>query len=321
MAKDLGFDLSELRAFNELGNEINQRAVDTMQNVPIDMVVSKVQVRKKFENLEELADSIRANGLQVPINVTEPDETGHYTIIQGERRWRAAKMAGLETIDVIIRKAPETEQDRIIRQLTENIQRQDMDVLEVAEAMRHLTAQGMKITEIARYLGKNREYVSRFLSLSKCSPEVRSLIERSNTHDVIAATKMQKFVEDFGDEALEVLERFLNENGTISRANIDQLRAAFEEKDNEPEPTPDPKKTDGKDKPIVIAKGVKRVSEKKWRVAVEFTDEETGETRRGWLATKYMSKDRANLCVENDNRILSVPIYEVTILGMANIDE
>ena len=55
MAKDLGFDLSQLRALNELGNEINQRAVDTMQNVPIDMVVSKVQVRKKFENLEEIA--------------------------------------------------------------------------------------------------------------------------------------------------------------------------------------------------------------------------------------------------------------------------
>lgn len=319
MSKDFGFDLSQLRSLNELGKEINQGTVDTMQSVPIDLVVSKVQVRKKFENLDELADSIRTNGLQVPINVTEPDESGHYTIIQGERRWRAAKMAGLETIDVVIRKAPENEQERIIRQLTENIQRQDMNVFEVAEAVEYLSAQKMKTTEIARHLGKNREFVSRFLTLSKCTPEVRSLIERSQTHDVIAATKMQKFVEDFGDEAVETLNRVLEENSTISRTIIDRMRSAFEESDEESE-TP-PKKTETKELPIVLAKGVKRVSDKRWRVAVEFNDEETGETQKGWLATKYVSKDKNKLCVECDNRILTVPIYEVTILGMVNVNE
>lgn len=319
MSKDFGFDLSQLRSLNELGKEINQGTVDTMQSVPINLVVSKVQVRKKFENLDELADSIRTNGLQVPINVTEPDESGHYTIIQGERRWRAAKMAGLETIDVVIRKAPENEQERIIRQLTENIQRQDMNVFEVAEAVEYLSAQKMKTTEIARHLGKNREFVSRFLTLSKCTPEVRSLIERSQTHDVIAATKMQKFVEDFGDEAVETLNRVLEENSTISRTIIDRMRSAFEESDEESE-TP-PKKTETKELPIVLAKGVKRVSDKRWRVAVEFNDEETGETQKGWLATKYVSKDKNKLCVECDNRILTVPIYEVTILGMVNVNE
>lgn len=319
MSKDFGFDLSQLRSLNELGKEINQGTVDTMQSVPIDLVVSKVQVRKKFENLDELADSIRTNGLQVPINVTEPDESGHYTIIQGERRWRAAKMAGLETIDVVIRKAPENEQERIIRQLTENIQRQDMNVFEVAEAVEYLSAQKMKTTEIARHLGKNREFVSRFLTLSKCTPEVRSLIERSQTHDVIAATKMQKFVEDFGDEAVETLNRVLEENSTISRTIIDRMRSAFEDSDEESE-TP-PKKTETKELPIVLAKGVKRVSDKRWRVAVEFNDEETGETQKGWLATKYVSKDKNKLCVECDNRILTVPIYEVTILGMVNVNE
>lgn len=319
MSKDFGFDLSQLRSLNELGKEINQGTVDTMQSVPIDLVVSKVQVRKKFENLDELADSIRTNGLQVPINVTEPDESGHYTIIQGERRWRAAKMAGLETIDVVIRKAPENEQERIIRQLTENIQRQDMNVFEVAEAVEYLSAQKMKTTEIARHLGKNREFVSRFLTLSKCTPEVRSLIERSQTHDVIAATKMQKFVEDFGDEAVETLNRVLEENSTISRTIIDRMRSAFEESDEESE-TPT-KKTETKELPIVLAKGVKRVSDKRWRVAVEFNDEETGETQKGWLATKYVSKDKNKLCVECDNRILTVPIYEVTILGMVNVNE
>lgn len=319
MSKDFGFDLSQLRSLNELGKEINQGTVDTMQSVPIDLVVSKVQVRKIFENLDELADSIRTNGLQVPINVTEPDESGHYTIIQGERRWRAAKMAGLETIDVVIRKAPENEQERIIRQLTENIQRQDMNVFEVAEAVEYLSAQKMKTTEIARHLGKNREFVSRFLTLSKCTPEVRSLIERSQTHDVIAATKMQKFVEDFGDEAVETLNRVLEENSTISRTIIDRMRSAFEESDEESE-TP-PKKTEKEELPIVLAKGVKRVSDKRWRVAVEFNDEETGETQKGWLATKYVSKDKNKLCVECDNRILTVPIYEVTILGMVNVNE
>ena len=80
--------------------------------LPIDSVVSHEQVRKTFEDLEGLSESIKELGIQVPINVHDKDSSGKYIIIQGERRWRTAKLAGLKKIPVIIDK--ETIEEMIV---------------------------------------------------------------------------------------------------------------------------------------------------------------------------------------------------------------
>lgn len=369
MAKSkMGLDLSQLRSLQDLGKEINQSNVNTFQTVPIDMVISKDQVRTKFEDLEELAESIKTNGLQVPINVTEPDETGHYTIIQGERRWRACKMAGLDSIDVIVRKAPENETRRIVVQLTENIQRQDMDVFEVAMALLKLN-QGLNVTEIAQRLGKSKSYVSRFISLSACTDETRELIERTKTHDVIAASKIQKLVEDFGDEAIDTINAMIDADVSISRTTVDQIRASLDkstkdvvELEHDDKPTVVTKTTETvttttetveskpveqetksttnkvdneqkakekttentktvKIKPLLLDEGIHRVSDQNWRVSVEYLDEETGEMIQGLLATHYTSSHPDKMCVEVQGRILAVPVYGLTLLGMVEVNE
>ena len=109
----------------------------------IDEVVSHDQVRKTFDDLEDLAASIKELGVQVPINVLERDREGHYVILQGERRWRAAKLAGLTKIPAIVDEAEIDEQTRMLMQLTENIQRDDMRPLEVAKAFRALVDTGL----------------------------------------------------------------------------------------------------------------------------------------------------------------------------------
>ena len=89
--------------------------------LPIDAITSQEQVRKTFLNIDELAASILKEGLQMPITVTAPNANGQHTIIQGERRWRACKHAGLTHIQAIIKEEPQSEIQRIIAQLTENI--------------------------------------------------------------------------------------------------------------------------------------------------------------------------------------------------------
>ena len=72
--------------------------------LPIDVITSQDQVRKTFLNIDELAASILKEGLQMPITVSAPNENGQHTIIQGERRWRACKQAGLPTSKRLLKK-------------------------------------------------------------------------------------------------------------------------------------------------------------------------------------------------------------------------
>ena len=128
------------------------------------------QPRKHFsaEKLEELAASIREKGIIQPLVVTRKDD--HYEIIAGERRWRAAQKAGLHELPVIIREASE---DAVMElALIENIQRQDLNAIEEAQAYRSLVEHlGLSQEDVARRVGKNRTTVTNSLRLLKL-PEV-----------------------------------------------------------------------------------------------------------------------------------------------------
>ena len=133
------------------------------------------QPRKHFEQsaLEELAESIRENGVIQPLIVRK--ENGAFEIVAGERRWRAAKIAKLEKLPVVIRTA--TDQDVAELTLIENIQREDLNPIEEAEAYEKLAERfGLTHDEIAKKTGKNRSVVTNQLRLLRLSQKAKEAL-------------------------------------------------------------------------------------------------------------------------------------------------
>jgi ParB family chromosome partitioning protein len=124
------------------------------------------------EELEGLASSIREHGIIQPLVVSRDLQSGGYTLIAGERRLRAARLAGLETVPVIIRSA--SDQQRLELALIENVQRADLTPLETAEAYHHLIDEfGLTHEEVAARVGKSREAVTNTHRLVKLPEEVK----------------------------------------------------------------------------------------------------------------------------------------------------
>lgn len=147
------------------------------QSLPIEYLQrGKYQPRKDIdpEKLQELADSIKAQGIIQPIIVRK---VGHdkYEIVAGERRWRAAQLAGLQDVPVIIRELD----DRTVmaQTLIENIQREDLNPLEEAEALRRLLDEfEMTHQQVAEAVGKSRVTVTNLLRLMDLHGDVKSLL-------------------------------------------------------------------------------------------------------------------------------------------------
>lgn len=146
-------------------------------SLPISQVEPGLnQPRKRFEGsaLDDLADSIREHGILQPITVRRLS-TGYYQIIAGERRWRAAKMAGLREVPVVIIEAD----DRRVMELglIENLQREDLNPMEEAEGYQTLISQyGLTQEEVARRMGKSRSAVANALRLMALPEPVRELV-------------------------------------------------------------------------------------------------------------------------------------------------
>jgi ParB family chromosome partitioning protein len=146
--------------------------------VPIaSLVPNRLQPRATFEEagLEELASSIRAQGVIQPLVVT-PRDDGTFTIVAGERRWRAAQRAGLDALPVVVR---EVEDDRQLLELAlvENLQRADLNAMEEAEAYRSLQDR-FQLTQdqIAERVGRARTTVTNSLRLLRLPLEVQDLL-------------------------------------------------------------------------------------------------------------------------------------------------
>jgi len=138
----------------------------------------KYQPRKEIQpaDLESLADSIRVQGIIQPIVVRKLDKQ-FYEIIAGERRWRAAKLAGLTEIPVIIKEVPDEAAMAIA--LIENIQRQDLNVLEEAIALERLAKEfGLTHIQVAEAVGKSRTGITNLLRLLTLNEDVKMLLDR-----------------------------------------------------------------------------------------------------------------------------------------------
>jgi ParB family chromosome partitioning protein len=138
---------------------------------------NRLQPRTRFdeESLAELAESIRAQGIVQPLVVTA-EEGGTYSIVAGERRFRAAQLAGLTEVPVVLREVADDRQ-RLELALVENLQRSDLDPIEEAEAYQALQESfGLSQAEVAARVGKSQPAVANTLRLLKLPAEVRELL-------------------------------------------------------------------------------------------------------------------------------------------------
>jgi ParB family transcriptional regulator, chromosome partitioning protein len=151
---------------------------DTLRTLPVDsMQPGRYQPRKHWDSgkLTELAESIKAQGVIQPIVVRQmPDRT--YEIIAGERRWRASKEAGLADVPVVVRQADD--RTVVAMALIENIQREDLNPLEEAQALQRLIDEfDLTHAQTAEAVGRSRAAVSNLLRLLELPPAIRALLE------------------------------------------------------------------------------------------------------------------------------------------------
>ncbi len=147
--------------------------------VDIDLIEpNSLQPRTNFdeERLEELAQSIRANGIIQPILVRRTN-SDRYQLVAGERRWRAAQKAGLQRIPCVVRDIPE---DRVLElALIENIQRQELNAIEEAHAYKRLIETlGLTQEMVAQRVGRDRTFITNYLRLLRLPDDVQRLVEQ-----------------------------------------------------------------------------------------------------------------------------------------------
>lgn len=177
MPKKTGLGKGLDALFGPTPEEEQVKEDDVLKNLKITEVEpNREQPRKNFnqEALEELAESIKEYGLIQPIIVTKKD--GYYSIIAGERRWRASKLAGLTEIPVIVREDDERKNTEI--SLIENMQREDLNPFEKAVGIKNLMiTYGYTQEEVAQKLGKSRSAIANTVRTLNLEPRVLELVK------------------------------------------------------------------------------------------------------------------------------------------------
>lgn len=193
-------------------NEEDEK-VSELREVNIDEVVpDEEQARKEFdaEALEALAQSIRVNGILQPIVVTRED--GKYKIVAGERRWRAAKLAGLTKVQVIVRTIDA--QNRLEMSVIENAQREDLNPIELGTAYAKLKAQfNLSLSEIASRVGKSEASIVNMVRLLRLPDDVKKIMIKEKLSEGV----MRPLVAVENDLLYEVLPKIVAEGWTARK--------------------------------------------------------------------------------------------------------
>jgi ParB family chromosome partitioning protein len=177
--KALGRGLEALIPGSALATETAEPRAAGVQQIPIDEVgMNPFQPRTRFDEpaLQELTDSIRANGILQPIIVRRTGGDG-YEIVAGERRFRAARLAGLDAVPAIIRDVDDRQMMELA--LIENIQREDLNPIDEAKAYHALIQQvGLTHDQISERVGKQRSSITNALRILGLPPEVQDMVSR-----------------------------------------------------------------------------------------------------------------------------------------------
>ena len=181
LGKGLGSLLGDVADINRIveTKPITEEDLKSEQMIKIRLIEpNRNQPRKRFDEaaLQELADSIRIHGVIQPLIVTKRGE--HYQIIAGERRWRAAKIAGLRELPVIVKDYTDKEIDEI--SLIENIQREDLNPIEEAAAFQRLMGEyELTQEELAERVAKSRTVITNSIRLLKLPESVQEMLRTS----------------------------------------------------------------------------------------------------------------------------------------------
>jgi ParB family chromosome partitioning protein len=167
------------RGLSALLSDRPATANEEMQEIDIDLIEpNNFQPRTTFneERLEELAQSIKSNGVIQPLLVRRLDE-GKYQLVAGERRWRAAQRAGLLRVPCVVRDIPE---DKMLElALVENIQRQELNAIEEAHAYKRLIESlGLTQEMVAQRVGRDRTFITNYLRLLRLPEDIQGLVEQ-----------------------------------------------------------------------------------------------------------------------------------------------
>lgn len=165
--------LPEAITLNQGGEQLTQLAVDALQS-------GRYQPRRDMEPeaLQDLANSIRSQGIIQPL-IVRPISDKKYEIIAGERRWRAAQLAGLTDVPVVIKQVDDEAAGAMA--LIENVQRQDLNAMEEALAYHRLTEEfGLTHQEVADLVGKSRAMISNLLRLINLNSDVKTFLEHGD---------------------------------------------------------------------------------------------------------------------------------------------
>lgn len=207
-----------LGAILEAENYLDETpAVSRMEELDVDSIIpNPKQPRTIFDDdaLEELADSISTLGLIQPITVRK-EPNGKYVIISGERRWRASRLAGRKTIAAYIREADDKELHEMA--LVENIQRQDLNAMEIAISLQRLIEEcGVTQETVAQRVGKKRSTVANYLRLMQMRPEVQAALK-----DNLISMGHAKAIASAPEEAQSSLLKKVIKKGLSVRATED----------------------------------------------------------------------------------------------------
>lgn len=205
---------------------ITSDGASTIATLPLSLLeANKEQPRRHFdpEALAELAESIKHLGLVQPITV-QPTSEGRYLIISGERRYRASMMAGLETVPVYIREV--TNKEALELALVENIQREDLNAIEIALAYQGLleSIEGSTHEGIATRVGKKRSSVSNYLRLLRLPAEIQLGLSQRKLEMGHARALLQ--IED-AERQMELYHLCINEQ--LSVREVEELARAIKE--------------------------------------------------------------------------------------------
>ena len=213
----LGKGLDELLKMQGVSGDDTGQSDDRTRviEVPIERIrPSPIQPRSRFhqENIEELAQSIRETGILQPL-IVRPEKDDKYQLIAGERRWRAAGLAQLETLPVVVRDV--TDEEAVVFALVENIQREDLNVVDQADAYARLNDEfGLTHDEIGRMLGKARASITNALRLRELIPEVLQALRNGEIEMGHARAIIALEPEDQARVANAVIQRHMSVRNT-----------------------------------------------------------------------------------------------------------
>lgn len=277
MAKKLGKGISQLLA-NVEDERTGAAKSDKILFIPLENIKPNPgQPRKSFgeEGISELADSIREYGILQPLVLKK--EGGSYIIVAGERRFRAAKLAGIQEVPAIVKELTDQKTREI--SLIENLQREDLNAIEAAEALKELM-EGYDLTqeEVAKRIGKARPSIANTLRLLTLDKRVQQMVREDRLSAGHARTLIP--VLDSGEQ-LRMAK--LSENGQLSVRELEKMVRYYLHPEKQPKKMSEEQKAKMSAEMRAFANNLNRVFMTKVKLI--------GNEQKGRITIDYFSKD------------------------------